>query len=63
MMAGRVIFICLPWRGLCWGWCVAVKGSCPQLLKRHFVVDTILITSVEELLDYLYLPLNEVMTS
>ena len=47
----------------CWGWCVTVKGSCPQLLKSHLVVGTILITSVEELLEDLDLPLNEAITS
>ena len=42
---------------------VTVKGSCLQLLKSHLTVGTLLITSVEELLDYLDLPRNEAMTS
>ena len=45
------------------GWCVTVKGRCPLLLKSHLVVGTILITSVEELLDDLYLPPSETRTS
>ena len=43
---------------LCWGWCVTVKGSCLQLFNSHLVVGTIIITSVEEFLDDLDLPLT-----
>ena len=48
---------------LCWGWCVTVKWSCPQLLKSHLVAGAILITSMKELFDDLDLPLNEAMIS
>ena len=62
-MACRVIFICLPWRSSPGDGVLLSRGSCPQLLKNHLMVGTILITSVEELLDDLDLPLNEAMTS
>ena len=61
MMTGRVVFIYLLWRSCAGNGVLLSRGTVLNFWK--LVVGTILVTSAEELLDDLDLPLNEAMTS